>query len=75
MLDYKKLKTDFTQKLLEFDKRDLLRWIRLDESRQLDKLLCGETVLLFYLTKKVTKITDNRENRTVDESSDFATAA
>ncbi len=76
MLNYKKLKSEFTKKLAEFDEAKLLSWVKFDENRQLlEKLLSGETVSLFYLTKEVTKLNDHRENRTLKESSDFAIAA
>ncbi len=76
MLDYKQIKSEFTKKLAEFDEAKLLSWVKFDESRHLlGKLLSGETVSLCFLTKAVTKINDNRENRTDKESSEFAMAA
>ena len=76
MLDYKKINSEFTKKLTEFDEARLLSWIKFDERRQLlSKLLDGETVSLCLLTKAITKINDNRENRTDNESSEFAMAA
>lgn len=76
MLNYKKLKAEFTKTLAEFDEATLRNWVKFDENRQLlEKLLDGETVFLSPLTKKVTTISDNRENRTTNESSEFATAA
>jgi hypothetical protein len=34
MLDYKKIKSEFTKKLADFDKAKLLSWVKFDKTKQ-----------------------------------------
>lgn len=76
MLDYKKLKTEFTEKLAHFNEAMLLKWIKFDESRTiLGKLLDGESIPLKYETERTNKINDIRENINILNNCEFAMAA
>lgn len=67
MIDYKQLRSKFTEKLTEFDKEKLLKWIDFDQNREVvGRLLNGESVPIQYKTTTPYKLTDNRE--TIDSA-------
>jgi len=47
MLDYKKIKSEFTKKLAEFDEAKLLSWVKFDECRLKHPVINNDTVTLF----------------------------
>jgi len=77
MINYNNLRKKFTNKLKEFNKEKLVKWIEFDNNRDvLNKLLSGERVGIKIVTTRIYKLTDSRENieSTVDDFSS-ATAA
>ena len=77
MIDYKKLRGEFTEKLSEFDKEMLLNWIDFDRNREVvSKLLNGERVSIQSETIIPHRLTDKRENiDSNDVDSSYAMAA
>lgn len=76
MIDYKELRTQFSQKLQEFDKKKLIKWLEFDLNREiLGKLLCGEKVTIRFDTINTSKINDERENTNVAGDNSYALAA
>ena len=77
MLDYKKLKNEFTNKLQQFDKEQLQQWVAFDNNRaMITNLLDGKEVIIHWDTLMASKLSDPREQiNTSSSNNSFAMAA
>jgi hypothetical protein len=76
MLDYKKLRSEFTEKLNQFDADRLEQWISYDKRRKdLDRLLNGEKVTFHPDDIQVSILNDPRELISSIGESNYALAA
>jgi hypothetical protein len=76
MLDYKKLKGEFTDNLNQFDRQMLEQWVSFDQKREdLEKLLNGEKVPIQVENISVSKLKDPREYVHAAGESNYALAA
>ena len=76
MLDYKKLRSEFTEKLNLFDEDRLAQWISYDKRRKdLDRLLNGEKVTFHPDDIQVSILNDPRELISSAGESNYALAA
>jgi len=76
MLDYKKLSSEFTEKLNQYDEDRLEQWISYDKIRKdLDRLLNGEKVTFHPDDIQVSILNDPRELISSAGESNYALAA
>ena len=77
MFDYRKLSQDFSKQLNSFDKRELVKWMKFDQQRDVvSRLIAGEVVRISNSTLQPHRQFDDRERINYEQKDDnYALAA